>query len=303
MKWTLEARIGIVVFLAAVVFVGGILYLRGIDIRSKQYSLTVLYRNVIGLQTGDLVTVGGLAIGHVESMTLSGRQIAVNLSIKTRVQLPRDSRAILKSTTIMGGKFIEITPGADTVMLKNGDSLNGLYEADLSELTATLAPITSNVLGILENVNTTFDEPTRQRIKDIVADLAHSAARLADVIRTGGQNADRAFSDFADFSRDLAHFARTLDTLALRQRGNVDTGLTAFRRMAENVDRLTARLERTAESLDVVIGKIRNGDGTLGKLVHDEKLYNDIDSLTVNLNRLVKDIRENPERYVQVSVF
>ena len=303
MKWTNEARIGIVVFLAAVVFVSGVLYLRGIDIRSKQYSLAVFYRNVNGLETGDLVTVAGLGIGHVESMALTGREITVNLSIKTRVQLPRDSKALLKSETIMGGKFIEITPGADTVMLKNGDSLMGVYEADLSELTSTLAPITSNVLGILENVNSTFDEPTRQRIKEIVTDLSRSTARLDAAVRTGGADAKRAFSDFADFSNDLAHFARTLDTMAIQQRGNVDTGLTAFRRMAENMERISSKLEQTTESLDFVVANIRNGEGTIGKLVHDERLYNDLDSLSVNLNLLVKDIRENPDRYVNISLF
>jgi phospholipid/cholesterol/gamma-HCH transport system substrate-binding protein len=303
MKWTNEARIGAVVVLAGFVLIGGILYLRGIDIRAKQYSLSVFYRNVTGLQSGDLVTVSGLMIGHVESMVLKGRQIRVDLSIKAKVLLPRDSRAILKSESIMGGKFIEVTPGADTVMLTDGDSLMGLYQADLSELTATLAPISSNVLGILENVNSTFDERTRQSIKAIVADLARSTARLDEAVRTGGADAERAFSEFADFSNDLSHFARTIDTLAVVQRGNVDTSMTALRRMAENLDRASSKLERTTESLDIVFAKLRNGEGSLGKLVHDEALYNDLDSLSVNLNRLVKDIRENPDRYVQVSVF
>lgn len=303
MKWSNEARIGLAVFGATVILVVGIIYLRGIDLRSKEYAIHVFYRNVNGLKNGDVVTVAGLSIGRVESMVLADKQIAVNLSIGTKVRLPRDSKALLKSETIMGGKFIEITPGADSLLLRNGDTLSGTYEADLSELTATLSPITSNVLGILENVNSTFDEPTRRRIQSIVADLARSSARLQEVVRAGAKNADQAFIDFSSFSKDLARFARTLDTLAVTQRGNLDTGMTSFRRVAMSMDRVSAKLEYTAESLNEVLGRINRGEGSLGKLIHEEKLYNDLDTLAVNLGQLVRDFKANPERYVRVSVF
>jgi len=303
MKLSNEARIGIVVLAAVVVFIGSVIYLRGIDLRAKQYSLTVLYGNVSGLQVDDLVTVGGLAIGYVENMTLAGRNIAVNLSVKTKVQLPRDSKAVLKSETIMGGKFIEISPGIDPLVLQNGDTLAGLYEADLSELTATLAPISSNVLGILENVNSTFDEPTRMRIQSIVADLASSAVNLERLIRQEGARTDQALADFGVFARELSRFARRLDTLAVSQRANIDTSIVAFSRMAQNFDRVSARMTNTTESLDYLLEQLKNGEGTLGKLIHDRRLYDNLDSLSVNMNLLAKDLRENPHRYVQVSLF
>jgi phospholipid/cholesterol/gamma-HCH transport system substrate-binding protein len=303
MTFSNEARVGFVVLAAAILFIGGVILLRGIDLRSKQYSLKVLYRNVTGLKTGDVVTVAGLAIGRVETMSFAGRSIQVDLSIQTKVHLPKDSRAIVKSETIMGGKFIEITPGVETRMLQDGDSLSGMYEADLSELTSTLAPITSNVLGILENVNSTFDEPTRRRVQEIVVDLGRSASRLEEIIRTEGPRADHAFADFAAFSRDLSRFARTLDTIALTQRDNIDTSMTALRRVAVNFDRVSANLEYTTEALNAILARVNTGQGTLGKLVKDETLYNDLDSLSANLNRLVRDIRENPDRYVRVSLF
>jgi phospholipid/cholesterol/gamma-HCH transport system substrate-binding protein len=303
MKLSNEARVGFVVFAAAILFIGGVIFLRGIDLRSKQYSLKVLYRNVTGLKTGDVVTVAGLAIGRVETMSFAGRSIQVDLSIQTKVHLPKDSKAIVKSETIMGGKFIEITPGLDTKVLQDGDSLSGMYEADLSELTSTLAPITSNVLGILENVNSTFDEPTRRRVQEIVVDLGRSASRLEEIIRTEGPRADQAFADFAAFSRDLSRFARTLDTIALAQRDNIDTSMTALRRVAVNFDRVSANLEYTTEALNAILARVNTGQGTLGKLVQEETLYNNLDSLSANLNRLVRDIRENPDRYVRVSIF
>ena len=303
MKWSNEARIGVGVLAAAVIFIVGVVYLRGIDLRSKQYALKVFYRNVNGLKGGDVVTVAGLAIGRVESMSMIGRGIGVNLSIQTKVHLPKDSKAILKSETIMGGKFIEISPGIDTVMLANGDSLAGLYEADLSELTATLSPISSNVLGILENVNSTFDEPTRRRIQKIVLDLERSSTGLSAVIRAGGKSADASFAEVTAFSRDLSRFARTLDTIAAAERWNIDTSVTSFAQWSRNMNRVSLKLETATESLNGVLGRIQNGEGTLGKLVKDDRLYDHMDSLSMNLNLLVKDLRENPGRYVKLSLF
>jgi phospholipid/cholesterol/gamma-HCH transport system substrate-binding protein len=303
MKLSNESRVGLTVFAALIIFIGGVILLRGIDLRSKQYSLVVVYKNVNGLKNGDVVTVAGLAIGRVESMTLSGSNVRVGLSIQTAVRLPRDSRAIVKSETIMGGKFIEISPGIDLAILKDGDALTGMYEADLSELTSTLAPISANVLGILQNVNNTFDEPTRRRVQEIVRDLGRSAAQLESVVRASGPRADAAIEDFAAFSRDMSRFARTLDTIALSQKGNIDTGFTSLRVTAANLSRVSAKLENTADLLNHVLAGMKNGEGTLGRLATDEKLYIDMDSLSVSLTRLVIDLRENPGRYVRVSVF
>jgi phospholipid/cholesterol/gamma-HCH transport system substrate-binding protein len=303
MKLSNEARIGVTVLASAAILIVGIILLRGIDLRSKQYSLRLLYSNVNGLNTGDVVRVAGLAIGRVESMTLAGRQIEVGLSIQSKVRLPRDSRATLKSETIMGGKFIAISPGVDTHMLADGDSLTGEYEADLSELTATLSPISTNVLGILENVNATFDEPTRAHIQATIADLARSSARLQAVIRSGGAHADEGLADFALFAHDLARVARTLDTVAMKQRGNLDTGITSLSRTSVNLERISLKLEVIAGDLGEVLSTVRRGEGTAGKLIRDERLYNDLDSLALNLNRLVTDIHNNPDRYVKVSMF
>jgi phospholipid/cholesterol/gamma-HCH transport system substrate-binding protein len=303
MTFSNEAKIGLAVFGAVVVFVAGVMFLRGINLQTREYSLTILYKNVNGLQDGSPITVAGLRIGQVESMTLTGKAIAVKVSIQKKVQLPSDSRAIIKSESIMGGKYIEITPGSDNVMLKNHDTIAGAYEADLTELTATLAPISSNVLGILENVNATFDEKTRADIKNTVADISRSSAELQRLIHAEGKRLDYAIGNFATFSDNLSHFALNLDSIALSQRTNLDSSMATLRRVATTLDRVTIDMQSTTESLNVILGKMRKGEGTLGRLIHDEHLYDNLDSLSVNLNLLVRDVRENPGRYVRISLF
>lgn len=303
MKLSNEVKLGMAIFAAVIVFVGGIIYLRGVDFQKREYTLTILYNNVNGLQEGNPITIAGLAVGKVEEMKLIGTAIAVKVQIQNKVQFPVDSKAYIKSSSLMGGKLIAITPGIESGVLHNGDTLTGSYEADLTELTSTLAPISSNVLGILERVNSTFDEKTRHNIQGILADVNRSSSELERIIHDEGQRLDFAIGNFALFSSNLSRFAINLDSIALSQRTNLDTSMATIRIVTYNLQQASQNLKSTTQSLDVVLGKIEKGHGTLGKLIHEEKLYNDIDSLASNLNLLVKDLRENPGKYVKVSVF
>jgi phospholipid/cholesterol/gamma-HCH transport system substrate-binding protein len=303
MKLSNEVKLGMAIFAAVIVFVGGVIYLRGVDFQRREYTLTILYSNVNGLQEGNPITIAGLAVGKVEELKLIGTAIAVKVQIQNKVQFPVDSKAYIKSSSLMGGKLIAITPGIEPEVLRNGDTLTGSYEADLTELTSTLAPISSNVLGILERVNTTFDEKTRHNIQSILSDVNRSSTELERIIHDEGQRLDFAIGNFAAFSSNLSRFAMNLDSIALSQRTNLDTSMATIRIVTYNLQQASENLKSTTQSLDVVLNKIQKGQGTLGKLVHEERLYNDIDSLASNLNLLVKDLRENPGKYVKVSVF
>ncbi len=303
MKLSNEVKLGMSIFAAVIVFVGGIIYLRGVDFQKREYTLTILYSNVNGLQEGNPITIAGLAVGKVEELKLIGTAIAVKVQIQNKVQFPVDSKAYIKSSSLMGGKLIAITPGIESKVLRNGDTLTGSYEADLTELTSTLAPISSNVLGILERVNATFDEKTRHNIQGILADVNRSSSELERIIHDEGQRLDFAIGNFAAFSSNLSRFAMNLDSIALSQRTNLYTSMATIRIVTYNLQQASENLKSTTQSLDVVLNKIQKGQGTLGKLVHEERLYNDIDSLASNLNLLVKDLRENPGKYVKVSVF
>ncbi len=303
MKISNEAKLGITVFLAAIVFVGGIIYLRGMDFRKKDYRLTIYYGNVNGLTEGSPITIAGLIIGKVEDLRLVGTAIAVDVALSKDVRIARDSKAYIKSASLMGGKQIAITPGRMNETLNNGDTLSGAYEADLTELTSTLAPISSNVLGILERVNTTFDEQTRRNIQLILEDVHKTTKELEGIIRLQGEHIDYAVGNFAVFSTNLSKFAMNLDTIALTQRGNINDGIASLRTAANTLEQASERFKAASESIENVSKKIERGEGTMGKMINDEKLYQHLDSLSVNLNELVKDLKEHPGKYVKLSIF
>lgn len=303
MNLTNETKIGIAVFIAAVVFVIGVVYLKGIDFRSKDYRLTIFYDNVNGLTEGSPITIAGLDIGKVEDMRLSGNFIVVGVAIENKVRIARDSKAYIKSSSIMGGKQIAITPGISSETLQDGDTLSGAYEADLTELTSTLSPISTNVLGILERVNTTFDEPTRRNIQVTLLEFSRAARELQDIVKLQGGNIDYAVGNFSEFSRELTKFAKQLDTIAVTQRGNIDEGVKSIRVTANTMEEAAKRFRDASQAIENVFKKVERGEGSLGKFMQDEKLYQHLDSLAINLNDLVKDVKLNPKKYVSVSVF
>ncbi len=298
-----EAKIGIAVFFAGIIFVGGIVYLKGMNFQSNDYRLTLFYSNVNGLTEGSPITIAGLDIGKVQDMRLAGNVIAVGVSISKDVNISVDSKAFIKSASLMGGKQIAITPGVMPDILRDGDTLTGAYEADLTELTSTLSPISTNVLGILERVNTTFDDPTRRHIQGILMELNRAARDLQQVIQQQGGHLDHAVGNFSTFSEDMSRFAKRLDTIAISQKGNLAEGIKSIRTTSKTMEEASGKFKDASTSIDNVFKKLERGDGTIGKLMNDERLYVHLDSLIVNLNELVKDLKANPKRYVNVSVF
>lgn len=298
-----ETKIGIAVLLAGIIFIGGVIFLKGIDFRSQAYSLTIYYKNVNGLTEGSPITIAGLSIGKVKDMNLAGNTIAVEVSINKNVYISKDSKAFIKSSSIMGGKQIAIVPGVSNETLQNGDTMTGSYEADLTELTSTLSPISTNVLGILERVNSTFDEDTRHHIQTILLDMSKSAAELETVIHTQGKNVDYAMGNFSQFSEQMNRFAKNLDTIAVSQRENLTEGIKSIRQTTKTMEDAAQRFKEASTSINSVFAKIDSGRGSLGRLTKDEQLYYHIDSLAMNLNDLVKDIKANPSKYVSVSIF
>ncbi|MCK9410036.1 MAG: MlaD family protein [Bacteriovoracaceae bacterium] len=303
MTLTNEAKIGIAVFFAVIILVGGIIFLKGMDFRSKEYKITLFYSNVNGLAEGSPITIAGLHIGKVQDMRLAGNVIAVGIEVDNKVNISKDSKAFIKSSSIMGGKQIAIAPGVSPEILRDGDTLTGAYEADLTELTSTLSPISSNVLGILERVNTTFDDPTRRNIQTILLELNRAARDLQQVIHQQGNHLDYALGNFSTFSEDMSTFAKRLDTIAVNQKGNINEGVKSIRVTAKTMEDASDKFRDASTSIDNVFKRLERGDGTLGKLMRDDRVYNHLDSLIMNINELVKDLKANPKRYVNVSVF
>lgn len=301
MKLSREIKTGIIVIGGILLFVLGFSYLKSSPLFDNSKIFYAVYNDVGGLQTGTQVSVNGFSVGKVQSIQFKDNSgaLIVSFSVDNSFEFSRNSTAQLYDTGIIGGKGIQIRPVFDGAPpAKSGDTLPTSTRPGLTELVQqNLAPLqlkiegaVSNADSLLMNFNDVLDEPTKQNLRA-------SIQGLNAVVISFGQSAE------------------ALNTLLANNKSNLDSSLANIRTITENFaqvsDSIAAAdfgktlksLEATIENLDKLLARIESGEGSLGKLVKNEELYNNLSNASRELDLLLQDFRLNPKRYVNVSVF
>ncbi len=278
-RFKTETKVGMAIIIAFLVFLLGDMFLRGVSIRRHRYVLKTKLRNVGGLMQGDRVTVMGMGVGRVGKMSLQGEEVLVPLRIESDLRLPFDSIVRLRSSSLFGRKEMAIEPGQSSEILKDGDYIAGVYESPLSALTSTVGPVGEDLMDVLARLKLVLSQETRVNIQGSLSDLRDFTQRLKE----NGETLDTL----------LVHLAQTSSGL---KGEDIEATLGSLREATEN-------LAQVSSSLKEIAGRMEQGSGTLGKLSQDEALYENLKSLSQNLDSLVKDIKQNPKRYLKFSIF
>ena len=278
-RFETKTKVGMAIIIAFLVFLLGDMFLRGVSIRRHRYVLKTKLRNVGGLMQGDRVTVMGMGVGRVGKMSLQGEEVIVPLRIESDLRLPFDSIVRLRSSSLFGRKEMAIEPGQSSEILKDGDYIAGVYESPLSALTSTVGPVGEDLMDVLARLKLVLSQETRVNIQGSLSDLRDFTQRLKE----NGETLDTL----------LVHLAQTSSGL---KGEDIEATLGSLREATEN-------LAQVSSSLKEIAGRMEQGSGTLGKLSQDEALYENLKSLSQNLDSLVKDIKENPKRYLKFSIF
>jgi len=278
-RFETETKVGMAIIIAFLVFLLGDMFLRGVSIRRHRYVLKTKLRNVGGLMQGDRVTVMGMGVGRVGKMSLQGEEVIVPLRIESDLRLPFDSIVRLRSSSLFGRKEMAIEPGQSSEILKDGDYIAGVYESPLSALTSTVGPVGEDLMDVLARLKLVLSQESRVNIQGSLSDLKDFTQRLKEK----GETLDTL----------LVHLAQTSSGL---KGEDIEATLGSLREATEN-------LAKVSSSLKEIAGRMEQGSGTLGKLSQDEALYENLKSLSQNLDSLVKDIKENPKRYLKFSIF
>lgn len=303
MKHGKELKIGI---FAAVTLAGSffvINYLRGRDVFHREMDLRGRFENVGGLVPSAAVQYRGCKAGQVTSVEYRPEtdDFEVTCSIDRKFIIPADSRMAIVSTSIMGGKGIVLEAGESDRAAEDGDELRTVLQADLVEtLAENIGPVIDGLSGTMRrldeaigNLNSLLGEENRADIRRILSDLRRTMANLLSI--SGGVNAKSA--ELQTFISQLADISVKLDSLAVKADGTMDSiGKFASNLEKSDVEGLVDSVTRLSES-------IQNPEGTVGKLLWDGEIYDSADSLITGLGDLVSKIRENPKKYLKISVF
>jgi phospholipid/cholesterol/gamma-HCH transport system substrate-binding protein len=285
-----DVRVGVAVIAAAVILILGIVWIGEFRMNRKWVGYTAYFAEAGGLSTGDPVTVAGLEMGKVGSMAFENGRVKVDMLLEPRATLRADCSVEIRSIGLMGEKFIYIVPGTAAEIVRPGATLDGKYKAGLTEMTIMMEDVFIEVkqlsqtlrrfIGVEEDTNT----------------LSESLGRL-------NQLADEMLALIHENKDDLRSTARSLrtasdnlnDILGGRKQEILD-GIDQLARASASLDSLSRSLRSVAESVE-------KGEGTLGLLVKEKTLHDQIETAVKNLDLLIKDIREHPERYIKVEIF
>lgn len=313
MKITNELKVGAITLIGIACLVFGYNFLKGKRVFSDSTVLYGVYDNVQGLANSNPVSINGLEVGNVYKIHVPKdmRRLIVEMNITKDIIIPDNSIALIKPNPL-GNTSIEIKLGTSTTNFKNGDTIitdanGGLFEDMLKKVDPVLYEVKKAVTSIdsvLVSVNKVLDprargniQSTLENLNDITASLTVSAASLQHLLNT-----------------QTGAVAQTMNNLN-KVTGNLAQNNPRINNIIENLDATTTKfaavdLQKTMDTLDLAVNqlkhmmdKLNTDSGTLGMLMNDPRLYNNLASTSNKLNLLFDDIRLHPKRYLSISIF
>lgn len=309
MKISNETKVGALTLIAIALLFLGYSYLRGNDVFSTENTFYTDYDNVDGLSESKPVLVNGYQIGRVSKLTLlDNDKIRTEFKIKGKIAVPSNTVAKIISTDLLGSKAIEFQMGNSTTLAQSGDPLLSDVQSNLMEKVEPLQNKIENLIvkldSVLSAVNTALDSEFQKEFKsglhDITQTLSHVEAISADIRKLVSNENHRLSSIIGNVESITANLKNNSDTLSLI--------MSNFHKTSEDLQDLQVRetietANQTLKDFHSVVEKINKGEGSLGLLVNDEELYNNLNNSSKNLDNLMKDVKDNPGRYINISVF
>ncbi|HEY7409986.1 MAG TPA: MlaD family protein [Vicinamibacteria bacterium] len=297
--------VGLFLVIGVIATLGALFVLTDAAIFRGRYIVGTTVPDAGGIRRGDPVQMRGVNIGRVQRFEISDQGVTVRLEIEGEFKIPKDSYVQLEAAGLLGGMVANVVPGRAKETVGYGDMLTGRTEAGAMASTNQLAAKAEDVLvrvqeiltpGFKDDIHGSAGE-LQKALADLSATIGEQRTQIAAItasLRKSAHTTERALA-----GGELERTMKRLDTLSAR------------------MDEVTASLEKSSKSAEVVMARMQRGEGTLGKLSQDQTLYNNANITTENANKtiqnlnqltndmraLIADIKKNPKRYITLEVF
>lgn len=308
-----ETKVGALTAVAIVLLILGFNFLNGKNIAGKNTRYYAVFKDIQGLANSNPVVINGKQVGNIEN-TNGGRdmrRIVVQLNITEDVIIPDDAVAVIDKS-LLGNVQLNIVLGNSSTPLKNNDTLKSISSGDImADAMKKLEPVLHQISGVaqsldtlLGSVNDVFDPKAKNNIKGMLdnlnkttASLAVSSASLQGMLNAQTGSLAKSLDNVNAFTGTLKNsdekITQTLDNLA--------TTTDKFAKL--DIEKTLTALNATITDLKNIVGKVNSADGSIGLLINDPSLYRNLNATSNKINLLLDDVRVNPKRYVNVSVF
>lgn len=300
-----KLKVGIFCIAAVVIFYLGACFFKGISAFGKKTYYYAVFENTGGLQESNAVMLNGYKIGQVTKVSLLSDnpvRLCAELMITEPVNIPKDSKVQVAPKDLLGGTVVNILFGNDTHMLQAKDTMATYVVPQMTDgidgLKAQLASILTSVDTIALSLKDVMSpEGGAQDLKGTLANLEATTANLNSILGNNKDKVGKLVTNLEKFSNNLQEAGPQLETIV----NNLDKISDSVAKA--NVTQLINDAQQAIGDVQLIVNKIQKGDGTLGQLVTNDTLYYNLENSLHSLDELLKDLKANPKKYINVTVF
>jgi phospholipid/cholesterol/gamma-HCH transport system substrate-binding protein len=290
-----EVRVGIFVLVGILSFVVVLFMLTDPATFRGRYLLVTTVEHAGGVRRGDPIQLRGVNVGRVSGFEMmENGGVAITLELEGEWTIPRGSTTRMGASGIFGGRTIEIVPAPDGPPLEQGDTLPG-ESGDAGGLLGSAEELGEQAGTVLERITTLLDTTTISSVQASAGDLAVLLKELSATVQEE-RSAIRSLAESLNRSASGLEQAAAAGPDVARAIVRADSAMATLAATGENLDRATV-------SLRSVLDRMERGEGTLGRLSQDAALYDNLNRAASSLNVLLEDLRTNPGKYINLSIF
>ena len=301
MKLSKEIKAAFFVLTTILLFIFGFNFLKGSSLLDRQKTIYAVYDEVDGLLVGANVMINGLSIGNVTELDFlpNSTKILVTLKVKDKLNFSSKSTASIYETGVLGGLAISIEPVFEREsIVKTGDTLNSSVRPGLTELiNRQIEPLSRQLQSTITSVDSIFtgasnvlNSQTQEEIKESINVLTsaikainNSSIIIEETLTAKSSQINNTIDNFEKISSNLSEVSDELNSFGLSN--------------------LLSNLEVSVDGISSIVDKLDSDKSTIGKLINEDEVYNNLNSSIESLNSLISDIKANPKKYVHFSVF
>ena len=307
MKISNETKVGILTIVALTLLIVGFNFLKGKNVLNKEKHLYAVFSDLGSLRKSNEVKMKGLPVGTIYDYTeidknLSG--IIVTITMKRDVNIPKDSKATIESE-LLGNTYMNVAQGQSTEFLKDGDTIvTDRASSFLGDVKAQITPTLTSVRGaidslkiVLGGLNRLFDKDTKGNLSEIIRNLKQTTGSLNKLLDAESGALAATLNNANSITGNLK-----------KNNDSITATISSIKKAADKFSGLEVQptidtLQATINELKTVLSKFNMNEGTLGLLMKDRKLYDQLNSLLLGVEILFDDIRVNPKRYTGSVIF
>ena len=298
-----EVIVGVVVLIILVATVMGIMWGNKADIFSSRSYYTVRVARASGLEEGDPVTVSGVPKGVVDDFIVREDSVDIIIGVDKDITLYSDATAIISNQELLGSKKVEVNPGSSGNHLGEHGVFRGTFAGGLEDIFETTGAISTDFQTLLGNFNKTLLLLNKSMEEDVQASLhsIHNTSKLIDSLMV---------SDIQPGLLAMKGALQQAENMVDAKRGDIDTIVTNLKTVSftlnkvvddnkSKLNRSLASLDKIGADLSLLSVRLKDPKSSLGRLTNSDSLYQRLDSISYNFNEIVKEIKNDPKKYLE----